>query len=163
VLLLVNLYRVIDNLISLAENKYEQLQDIYLLTEQQTVAIESSDMDALSELIDKKQEKIDLIVTFDSQFEAIIDDIKTIYEVKSLDELEVQSSNIAFLKETISKVTKLLHQIIQIENINKEKINYSKRQLEVKMNNAQTGKTAIKQYSGISSYADAVFFDKKIK
>jgi len=160
---LVNLYRVIDNLISLAENKYEQLQDIYLLTEQQTVAIESSDMDALSELIDKKQEKIDLIVTFDSQFEAIIDDIKTIYEVKSLDELEVQSSNIAFLKETISKVTKLLHQIIQIENINKEKINYSKRQLEVKMNNAQTGKTAIKQYSGISSYADAVFFDKKIK
>lgn len=161
--MLVNLYRVIDNLISLAENKYEQLQDIYLLTEQQTIAIENSDMEILSELIDRKQEKIDIIVTFDAQFEAITDDIKTIYEVKSLDELEVESANIVFLKDIISKVTELLQQIIEIENVNKEKMNYTKRQLEIKMNNAQTGKTAIKQYSGISNYSDAVFFDKKIR
>ncbi len=156
-----NLYRVVDNLISLAENKYEQLNEIYLLTQQQTNVIEARDMEALLELIDKKQEKIDLIVTLDSQFEAITDDIKTIYEVKSLDELEVESSNIAILKDSISKVTGILKQIIQIENINKEKINCEKNQLEIKMNNAKNGKVAIKQYGGISNYTDAVFFDKK--
>lgn len=162
-LLLINLYRVVDNLISLAENKYEQLQDIYLLTQQQTNAIEESDMEMLLSLIDIKQGKIDIISNFDSQFEAITADIKTLYEVKSLDELELESSNIAILKNTISKVTELLHQIIQIESINKEKINSSKQQLERKMSNAKTGKTAIRQYSGVETYTDAVFFDKKIK
>ena len=160
---MVNLYRVIANLISLAENKYEQLHDIYLLTQQQTNAIEESDIEALTELIDRKQQKIDLIVTFDSQFEAITDDIKTIYNVKSLDELEVESSNIIILKDHISKITELLHQIIQIENINKEKINTAKDRLEVKMSKAQTGRTAVRQYSGVATYTDAVFFDKKIK
>ena len=160
---MINLYRVIDNLISLAENKYEQLEEIYSLTCEQTDAIEALDMETLTYLIDKKQEKIDLIVGFDSQFEAIANDIKTLYDIKSLDELEVESGNVALLKEIVSKVTSILHKIIQIENINKEKINCSKQQLEIKMNNAQTGKTAIKQYSGIPSYTDAVFFDKKIK
>lgn len=160
---MVNLYRVIDNLISLVSNKYEQLKDIYTLTKEQTSAIEESDMTTLLELIDKKQQKIDLIVTFDSQFEAITDDIKTIYDVKSLDELDAQDTNLSILKEKISNVTDILHQIIQIENSNREKINESKRQLETKMNKAQTGKVAIKQYSGINGYADAVFFDRKIK
>ena len=66
-------------------------------------------------------------------------------------------------KEKISNVTDILHQIIQIENSNREKLKESKRQLENKMNKAQTGKVAIKQYSGINGYADAVFFDRKIK
>ena len=160
---MVNLYRVIDNLISLVDNKYEQLKEISLLTKQQTEVIEEEDMEALLELIDRKQQKIDLIVNFDAQFEAITDDIKTIYDVKSLDELDAQEANISLLQEKISNVTDILNQIIQIENSNKEKINYAKRQLEAKMNKAQTGKVAIKQYNGMNGYADAVFFDRKIK
>lgn len=160
---MVNLYRVIDNLISLVENKYEQLKEIYLLTKQQSDVIEEADMEALLELIDKKQEKIDLIVKFDSQFEAITDDIKTIYDVKSLDELEAPDTNLSILKEKILRVTDILHQILQIENSNKENMNNKKRQLELKMNKAQTGKVAIRQYGGMTGYADAVFFDRKIK
>jgi len=163
VLLLVNLYRVIDNLISLVDSKYEQLKEIYLLNQKQTNVIEEVDMTALLELIDEKQQRIDMIVKFDSQFEAITDDIKTIYDVKSLDELEAPDTNIAILKEKILKVTDILHQIIQIENGNKEKMNQAKRQVENKMNRTQTGKVAIKQYGGLNAYADAVFFDKKIK
>ena len=160
---MVNLYRVIDNLISLVENKYEQLHDIYLLTQLQANAIEESDMEGLSNLINKKQEKIDLIVTFDSQIEAISSDLKTLYDVKSFDELENESANVAILRESMAKVTDVLKEIIQIENVNKDKINSSKRELEIKMSNARTGRTAIKQYSGIQTYSDAVFFDKKIK
>ena len=159
---MVNLYRIVDNLISLTENKYEQLKDIYLLTEQQALAIEASDMDSLGELIDRKQQKIDIIVGLDSQFENITDDLKTIYDVKSLDELEVQSANIAILKEGISKVTDILHQIIGVENTNKKKMEQSKSDIEERMQGAQTGKAALKQYGGIDNYTDAVFFDKKI-
>ena len=160
---MVNLYRVIDNLISLVDNKYEQLKEIYLLTKQQAEVIEEADMKSLLELIDKKQEKIDLVVNFDSQFEAITDDIKTIYDVKSLDELEAPDTNLATLKEKILRVTDILHQILQIENSNKEKMNDAKHQLESKMSKAKTGKVAIKQYGGVGGYADAVFFDRKIK
>ena len=159
---MVNLYRIVDNLISLTENKYEQLKDIYLLTEQQALAIESSDMDSLGELIDRKQQKIDIIVNLDSQFENITDDLKTIYDVKSLDELEVQSANIAILKEGISKVTDILHQIVGAENTNKKKMEESKGELEEKMQGTQTGKAALKQYGSVENYTDAVFFDKKI-
>ena len=160
---MINLYRVVDNLISLAENKYEQLNEVYLLTQQQTNAIEDSDMDMLEYLIEKKQDKINLILTFDTQSEAILTDLKTIYDVKDLGELENESSNIGNLNDMIFKVDGLLRQIIQIEEINREKIRQSKDRLEVRMSNAKTGKVAIKQYSGISGYADAVFFDKKIK
>ena len=73
----------------------------------------------------EKQQKIDFIRGLDSQFEAITDDLKTIYEVKSLDELEVHCENIGVLKNIISKVTEILNQIIQIENINKEKMNFA--------------------------------------
>ena len=159
---MVNLYRIVDNLISLTENKYEQLKDIYLLTEQQSLAIEAEDMDNLGELINRKQQKIDIIVNLDSQFESITDDLKTIYDIKSLDELETQSANIALLKEGISKVTDILHQILGAENINKKKIEESKSIIEEKMQGTQTGKTALKQYGGMQTYADAVFFDKKI-
>ena len=160
---LVNLYRVIDNLISLSESKYDFLKEVSSLTEQQTNAIELSDYNLLLALIDKKQEIIDLISGLDSQFGAIVDDLKTIYDIKSLDELKEESANIALLKETVSKVNDILRKIIEDENINKEKINLSKDELEVKMNTAKTGRVAIKQYSGISTYSDAVFFDRKIK
>lgn len=160
---MINLYRVVDNLVSLVKSKYEQLQDVYVLTEQQSNAIETLDMEELNRLIDEKQERINLIMTFDSQFEAIVDDIKTIYEIKSLDELEFESDNIIKLKDMISKVTGILRQILQIENSNKEKMNASKLELEMKMKNAQTGKIAMKQYSGISNYSDAVFFDRKVR
>ncbi len=160
---MVNLDRVVNNLISLSENKYEQLKEIYLLTKEQVNAVEELDMEALSTLIDRKQERIDLIVSFDSQFEAIIDDLKLIYNVKSLDELEIESSNITILKDSISKVTSVLKNIIDIENSNRDKLEVSKAELEKKMNRAQIGKTALRQYSGITNYADAVFFDKKIK
>lgn len=160
---MINLYRVVDNLVSLVKSKYEQLQDVYVLTEQQSNAIETLDMEELNRLIDEKQERINLIMTFDSQFEAIVDDIKTIYEIKSLDELELESDNIIKLKDMISKVTGILRQILQIENSNKEKMNASKLELEMKMKNAQTGKIAMKQYSGISNYSDAVFFDRKVR
>lgn len=160
---MVDLERIIDNLIGLSENKYEYLDEIYLLTKQQTDAIEKTDMGFLSLLIDEKQERIDYVRNLDIKFESIVDDLKTLYEIKSLDELETESVNISILKNNISKIMNLLRNIVDLEAFNKDKILASKKALEEKMDNAKKGKKAIKQYGGVSTYTDSYFFDKKIK
>lgn len=160
---LVDLERVIDNLIDLSENKYEYLDEIYLLTKQQTDAIESSNMGFLALLIDEKQERIDFVRKLDSQFEGIVDDLKTLYEIKTLDELETDNANIAVLKSNITKVMTLLRNIVELEEYNKNKIIASKDILESKMQNAKNGKKAIKQYGGLLGYSDSFFIDKKIR
>ena len=81
-LYVLDLDKVIYDLISLVENKFELLEEIYALTKCQTEVIEAVDMELLSELIDRKQEKIDLIRKSDLQSEAIVSDIKILYGVE---------------------------------------------------------------------------------
>ena len=160
---MVNLEAVIGNLIDLIESKHGYLKEIHLLTKQQTDAIENSDMSFLSLLIDEKQERIDFIRNIDAKFETITDDLKTVFGVKSLDELEVHCDDVLRLKESISSMMELLRQIVDLEADNREKIYRARDLLEVKMSNAKNGKRAIKQYGGVSGYTDSYFFDKKIK
>lgn len=160
---MIDLDKVIYNLIDLVRNKYDLLEEIYELTKKQTEVIEETDLEILSILIDEKQERIDLIRKKDSQFEAIVSDLKTLYDIKSLDELEIKSPNITILKDNVDSVMTILKDIMELEASNKEKITSKKDQLEEKMGKAQNGKKAIKQYGGAGVYSDAYFFDKKIK
>lgn len=160
---MVNLDRVVESLISLSENKYEQLKDVYVLTEQQTNVIEDLDIDKLTELIDKRQEKIDCIKGFDSQFKVIEVDLKTLYDVESLYDLGSECDGIAILKDVNSKITDIIHRILEIERLNSESLEFVKNRLEDKMASAKIGKMALRSYGGFSNYSDAVFFDKKIK
>lgn len=160
---MIDLDKVIYNLVDLVKNKYDLLDDIYELTKKQSEVIDNVELDVLSILIDEKQERIDLIRKVDNNFEAIVSDLKILYDIKSLDELEVKSPNIAILKENVKNVMEILKNIVELEASNKEKITSKKNQLEVKMGKTQNGKKAIKQYGNIGSYTDAYFFDKKIK
>ena len=160
---MIEIDKVLGNLINLAENKYELLNEIYLLTEKQAEVIDEADIKSLTLLIDEKQSRLDMIRKLDIQFEAITDDIKTLYEVRSLDELEIQNDNLVVLKNSICRIMGLLENIVELESCNKDKINESKKSLEEKMENTNTGKKAIKQYGGMASYTDSFFFDKKIK
>lgn len=160
---LVNLDRVVENLISLSENKYEQLKEIYVLTEQQANVIEELEIDKLMELIDKKQVKIDCIKGFDSQVKVIEADLKTLYDVETLYDLNSECDGIMILKDVNSKIADIIHQIREIESLNSESLEFVKSRLEDKMASAKVGKIALKSYGGFSGYSDAVFFDKKIK
>lgn len=160
---LLDLDKVINKLINLSEEKYVFLDDILILTEKQTDVIEISDIDGLNLLIGRKQEKLDGIKLLDTQFEAIVSDLKTLYEISSLDELELKCPKISELRICISRVKNKVKEIIEIEKVNNEKILREKDLLQEKIINASNGKRAIKQYGNFSAHMDSYFIDKKIK
>lgn len=133
------------------------------LTDKQTYVIESEDIEGLNLLIDKKQENLDIIKQLDIQFEAVVSDLKTLYEIKSLDELEFQCSRITVLKEIISRIMEILREICELEKKNKEKMLKARDELQEKIYSASKGKHAIEQYGNFNSYTDAYFIDRKIK
>ena len=160
---LLDLDKVVSKLINLSEQKFTLLEDLMSLTEKQTGVIEVEDVDGLNLLIDRKQEKLDIIKQLDIQFEAVVSDLKTLYEIKSLDELEFQCSRITVLKEVISRIMDILREICEIEKKNKEKMLKAKDALQEKIYSASKGKRAIQQYGNFDSYTDAYFIDRKIK
>lgn len=157
---MLDLDKIINKLINLSDKKYELLDELLSLTEKQTAVIEIADIDGLNLLIDRKQEKLDIIKQLDIQFEAIVSDLKTLYEVNSLDELEVECLGIIDLKQTIARIMSLLREISKLESLNKEKILAEKDKLQEKICNAATGKKAVQQYGSFASYTNPYFLDK---
>lgn len=160
---MVDLDKVVSKLINLSEQKFTLIEDLMSLTDKQTGVIEVGDVDGLNLLIERKQEKLDIIKQLDTQYEAIVSDLKMLYEISSLDELEVQCSRITVLNEVIVRTKDVLRGICEIEKKNKTKILAAKDELQEKIYNASKGKNAIQQYGNFNSYTDACFFDKKIK
>lgn len=160
---LLDLEKVINKLIGLTEEKKIFLEELLSLTERQTSVIEMADIDGLNLLIDRKQEKLDGIKLLDTEFEAIVSDLKTLYDVKSLDELEVKCTRISALKECITRVMDRVRDIIKLEQLNKEKILKARDELQDKIVSASNGKRAINQYGNFSSHANSYFIDKKVK
>lgn len=160
---MLDLDKVVSKLVSLSEQKFVLLEDLMSLTDKQTYVIESEDIEGLNLLIDKKQENLDIIKQLDIQFEAVVSDLKTLYEIKSLDELEFQCSRITVLKEIISRIMEILREICELEKKNKEKMLKARDELQEKIYSASKGKHAIEQYGNFNSYTDAYFIDRKIK
>ena len=160
---MLDLEKVVNKLISLSEEKYIFLEDILLLTEKQTAVIELSDIDGLNLLIDRKQEKLDNIKFLDTEFEAIVSDLKTLYEINNLDELEVKCGKIINLKDCISRIMDKLREISSLEQLNKEKMIKAKDELQEKIVNAANGKRAINQYGNFSAHTNPYFIDRKIR
>ncbi len=160
---MLDLDKVVSKLVSLSEQKFVMLEDLMSLTDKQTYVIESEDIEGLNLLIDKKQENLDIIKQLDIQFEAVVSDLKTLYEIKSLDELEFQCSRITVLKEIISRIMEILREICELEKKNKEKMLKARDELQEKIYSASKGKHAIEQYGNFNSYTDAYFIDKKIR
>lgn len=160
---MLDLDKVVSKLINLSEQKFTLLEDLMSLTDKQTGVIEVGDIDGLNLLIDRKQEKLDIIKQLDTQVEAIVSDLKTLYEINDLDELEVKCSRITVLKEVIERIMDILRGICEIEKKNKAKMLKAKDELQEKIYNASKGKHAIQQYGNFNSYTDAYFIDRKIK
>lgn len=160
---MLDLEKVINKLISLSEEKYIFLEDILSLTEKQTAVIELSDIDGLNLLIDRKQEKLDNIKLLDTEFESIVSDLKTLYEINNLDELEFKCGKIINLKDCISRIMNKLREISSLEQLNKEKMLKAKDELQEKIVGAANGKRAINQYGNFSSYTNPYFIDRKIR
>ena len=156
-----DLNSVVNDLIGISKEKCRYLEEIYVLTEGQTVAIKNESMKDLNDLIAGKQLKIDRIKELDIRFEGIIEQIKKECRIKSLSELKCE--NAGELQEEIRNIYAILQKINEVEKENNTALIERKDELHDKIMHTNKGKIAMMQYSGGSNYMDAVFFDKKIK
>lgn len=160
---MLDLDKVVSKLIDLSEKKYSLLEEVLSLTEKQTSVIEVNDIDGLNLLIDRKQERLDIIKQLDDQFEGIVSDLKTLYEISNLDELELECLRMIELKQCIIRIMNILREISKLEAKNKEKILKNKDELENKIYNMANGRRAIQQYGNVSTHTSAYFIDKKVR
>ena len=156
-----DLNSIVDDLIKITKEKSRYLEEIYVLTEGQTIAIEEDNIEDLNELIEGKQLKIDHIKELDIKFEGIVTQIKKEFGVKELSELSCE--NTEQLQEEIQNIYAVLRKINLVEKENTEALSKQKDALHGKITHTNRGKIAMMQYSGGSNYMNAVFFDKKIK
>jgi len=156
-----DLNSIVDDLIKITKEKSRCLEEIYVLTEGQTVAIEDENIDDLNELIEGKQLKIDHIKELDIKFEGIVSQVKSSFDVNELSDLTCE--NAEGLQEEIRNVYAVLRKINEVEMKNSDKLNEIKDALHDKISHTNKGKIAMMQYSGGSNYMNAVFFDKQIK
>lgn len=157
---MVDLDAVMNTLIEISKEKLLGLEKIYNLTIKQKEIIELEDIDGLNELIDKKQAEIDCVQELDKKFENIVGDLKTVYEVSSLDELEFCKSGVLEIKKVVSSIMDKVKKIHALEVENMDAMKLLKGELEKKISHAKTGKKAIFNYGNMGSVQAAVFFDK---
>jgi len=149
---------IMETLIELSEDKYSFLENVYKLTCEQTGAIEEEDIDKLNELIDRKQLEINNIQSSDIKFEKIVDEIKLVYSINSLDELQVCCDEVKRIQYVISMVMNKVKQIREVEIKNRELLSKSKDELEEKMSKLKSGKKAVSGYG--YNIQNPVYFDK---
>lgn len=156
-----DLNSIVNDLIGITKEKCRCLEEIYVLTEGQTIAIKNESIDDLNDLIAGKQLKIDHLKELDIKFDGIVNQVKKEVRIKDLSELMCE--NAEGLQEEIRNIQAVLRKINEIEKQNTDILNEMKDKLHGKITHTNKGKIAMMQYSGGSNYMNAVFFDKKIK
>ena len=155
---MLDMENVMETLIQLSEEKYNALEKIYKFTCEQTKAIMSEDIDKLNELIDKKQIEIDTIQSLDIKFEEIVDDLKLVYDIKKLDELNICHEEVKRIQYIISMIMNKVRQIHEVEVENSSELRNSKDRLENKIKGLKAGKKAVSNYG--YNVQVPVYFDK---
>jgi len=153
-----NVEDIMESLIQFSEEKYNVVEKIYKLTREQTDAIENEDIDKLNELIEKKQFEIKAIQSLDEKYEKILNELKLLYNLTNLDELDVCADEVKRINYIKSMITNKAKQIQDIEINNNSNLRKSKNQLEEKIRNLKVGKKAVSGYG--YNVQNPVYFDK---
>lgn len=156
-----DLNSIVNDLIEITREKCQYLEEIYVLTEGQTVAIRENNIDDLNDLIDGKQLKIEHIRELDIKFEGIVNQVKKELQISNLSELNCETAE--GLLDEMNNMYAVVRKINVVEKENTATLSEMKDELHGKIKHTNKGKIAMMQYSGGSNYMDAVFFDKKIK
>lgn len=156
-----DLNSIVNDLIEITREKCQYLEEIYVLTEGQTVAIKENNIDDLNDLIVGKQLKIDYIKELDVKFEGIVESLRKELQITNLSELKCETAE--GLKDEMNNMYAIVNKITSIEKENTEALTEIKDDLHDKITHTNKGKIAMMQYSGGSNYMNAVFFDKQIK
>jgi len=155
----IDVEEVMENLIEISKSKCEILNDVYALTVEQSRVIANEDIEGLNELIDKKQIVIDKAQELDIQFEKIVDDLKLVYGVNKLDEIDICKNEIEKIQIVIRAIMDKVKLIRKLEMENSNLLREMKDNMERRITSIKMGKKAVSNY-GYGNMQHPVYFDK---
>lgn len=156
---MIDVEEVMEKLIEISKKKSDILNDIYMLTAEQSRIIAKEDIEGLNELIDKKQIYIDEAQELDAQFEKIVDDLKLVYGVNRLDEIDICKAEIEKIQIVVKAIMDKVKLIRNLEMENSNLLREMKDAMERKITAIKTGKKAVSNY-GCATFQQPVYFDK---
>lgn len=158
---MVNLDEVMDKLLIIEREKYNILLRVLELTEEQHRVILDFDAEKLNELIDSKQVEINSLEKLDKEFTLIIDDIKSVYDIRSLEELtSLNTLKVSELKSMTNNIMKRVQEIKSYEEENRIILEQQKKEYANKIKQINNGKKAEKMYQS-NNIVQPFFYDKK--
>lgn len=155
----VDVEEIMEKLIEISKKKSDILNDIYSLTVEQSRVIANEDVEGLNELIDKKQVFIDEAQNLDAQFEKIVDDLKLVYGVSRLDEIDICKTEVEKIQIVVKAIMEKVKLIRKLEMENSSLLRDMKDAMEKRISSIKNGKKAVSNY-GYANVQRPVYFDK---
>lgn len=146
----------------LLDEKKEALVIIYDLTLKQKEDIETCNGDNLEKFIDKKQEQIDKIDSIDKLFNNVFEKLKMELKVDALDELNLDLyPGLKIIKSQILDITELGRKTIDLEILNKNKLDILINEIKKDIKRVRLGQKSINAYDKQNINADGIYIDKR--
>jgi hypothetical protein len=138
------------------------LNDMLYLTESQTSAIQSEDLDLLRKLVDKKQQKIEDINKLDNEFEIYFERLKAVSNVAKLEDMNISEfPGAKGLKEATARILAAAGRISETEKLNNQKSAELKKKLGEQISRIKQSKKVNNAYNPVSHNTPSYFLDKK--
>jgi DNA-dependent RNA polymerase auxiliary subunit epsilon len=151
-----------DRMTEILKKKGLLLKDMLYLSELQTSAIQSEELDTLRKLVDKKQLKIEAIDKLDDEFDIYFERLKAVTNVKKLDELNVSEfPGAKALKDATAEILAIAEKIRETENVNSQKCAELKKKLGEQISKAKQSKKLDDAYNQKFNNTPSYYFDKK--
>jgi flagellar biosynthesis chaperone FliJ len=152
----------IDRLNEISLEKYSLLKDMLYLTEEQANSISEEKIDSLEKLVVEKQAKIEKINKLDEEFEVYFLRLKSVLNVKKLDELKgLKISGARELREAVGQILCVIEEISRLEKQNNEKAKGILKKLGRNIKNINQSKKMNSAYMPEPIKPPSYFIDKK--
>lgn len=152
--------KLIDELISITEEKRGLLDQVYKFTKIQKKEIKEDNMKGLNIALYEKDELIKNINELDVSFLTIFDKVKKEEEVKDINDLDIKKyPNLKRLQDAIKEVSVGLDDISYLDRENNKVIKSKLEETKMQLRRIQDGKRAYKGYN--NEIVGSILLDEK--
>ena len=150
----------IEELIDLAEKKYELLEHMHDITRTQLKGIEDGDMDGLNRILDRKDGLMRRIDDLDLSFMDIFSEIKGYGGIEDIYELSpVEYPNLEKLKGVVGRISTKLEAIKALDDENRRNMGETLDGIKAELRKVRKGQEAYRGYN--APIVDNIFIDEK--
>jgi hypothetical protein len=157
-----NAEQLISKITSGLSEKKKLLEAMLGLTNKQSEAIASDDIEGLQSLIEEKQKLIDKINKIDDSFNENFTSLKTSLGVKNLEDVSMSGyAGIEEMQGMVKDIIELTGNIGKAENRNQTALNEAMKNISDNLNNISKAKKARNAYVYKDTTLPSYFIDKK--